>query len=80
MTAHGAIARNWFLLTAAVLAVFNVARGLGTFGPHPVFVALGLTIVIALLVWRSPFTLEDLGLARATCATAHGSGWLRSAP
>ncbi len=65
MTADRAVARNWFLLTAGVLAVFNVARGLGTFGPHPVFAALGLTIVIALLAWRSPFTFADLGLARA---------------
>ncbi len=65
MTADRAVARNWFLLTAAVLAVFNVARGLGGFGPHPVFAALGLTIVIALLAWRSPFTAGDIGLARA---------------
>jgi membrane protease YdiL (CAAX protease family) len=65
VTADRAVARNWFLLTAAVLAIFNVARGLGGFGPHPVFAALGLTIVIALLAWRSPFTLVDLGLARA---------------
>jgi membrane protease YdiL (CAAX protease family) len=59
------VARNWFLLTAGILAAFNVARGLAAFGPHPVFAALGLTIVIAALAWRSPFTLADLGLARA---------------
>jgi uncharacterized protein len=56
-----------FLLATAVLAVFNVARGLGLLGPPRydwVSVSL-LTGALVLIAWTAGATRADLGLALA---------------
>src|SRR5215468_5651669 len=53
-----------FLLTVAVLALFNVARSLGLLGSIGyVYVSVGLlTGVLALIAWTAGATRADLGL------------------
>lgn len=55
-----------FVITAVVLVVFNVARGLGAFGPLNDVAAVALLAVLALVIrWRR-VTRDQLGLAPGT--------------
>ena len=58
-----------FVVTAGILAAFNVARGVGLFGAHADLAALGLLAVLALVAIVGRVDAETLGLERRHLAS-----------
>jgi membrane protease YdiL (CAAX protease family) len=62
-----------FVVTAVVLAVFNITRGLGAFGSFDDLAAVGLLVVLAVGAWWTGATRDQLGLRRSDART--GLAW-----